>query len=139
NGQPIQHIEALANLPFAGQFPDAGSNPPTYSYKVQVLDDQTGVFRAGNGDPLFVGNFNASVLTLNPNNPGHVGPPIVNLYSNQALQPLPASIEFGDDFSVFATAIGNPASYRIDRLGLKVVELVDIDPLHHDLAHPLQP
>ena len=103
NGQPVQHIEALANLPFAGQFPDPGSNPSTYSYLVRVIDDQPGDFGGAS-----VGTFNSSVLTLNPNNPGHVGPPIVNVYTDEQLHPLVPTIEFGDDFSVFATAIGNP-------------------------------
>jgi hypothetical protein len=44
NDQPIQHIEAVANLPSIGLYLDQDSNPPTYSYQVDVFDDQPGVF-----------------------------------------------------------------------------------------------
>lgn len=139
NNQPVRHIEALANLSSLAPFQDPASNPPTYSYKVQVLDDQPGNIRDSNGDFIYIGTFNSSVLTLNPNNPGHIGMPIVSLFGDEMFSPLPTTIEFGDPLSVFATAIGNPSSYKINRLGLKVVERVDLDPLHPDPAHPLLP
>jgi hypothetical protein len=132
NGQVVTHIETVANLPFAGLYPDAGSSPLTDSYKIQVIDDVAGL---QSGD---VGTFNAATLTLNPVNPGHIGPPVVNLFADAAHHPLPPSIEFGTPLTVFATAIGNPSSFKIQRLGIKIQEIVDLDPLHPDPARRLQ-
>jgi hypothetical protein len=136
NNQPITHIEALANIPSVAPFQDAGSNPPTFSYKIQVLDDEPGrIF--DNGQFIYIGTVNSSVLTLNPSNPGHFGMPIVSLYSDEMFHLIPLSIQFGDPLTVFATAIGNPSSFKIARLGLRVVERVDINPLNPDPNHLL--
>src|SRR5205085_3484656 len=51
--------------------------------------------------------------------------------------PIPLSISVGDPLTVFATAIGNPSTYKITRLGLRVKERVDINPLNPDPNHLL--
>ena len=124
NNQLLTSLNLVADLPFAGQFPDPGSNPPTCTYTVQVIDDTPGPI--GNST---VGTLTACSLTLNPNNPGHVGAPTVNLYGGTQNEAVPGQINFGHALTLVAKGVGRPASYKIARLGIKITETLNANPL----------
>ncbi len=125
NNQLVTHLNLVADLPFAGDFPDPpNSNPPTCTYTIEVIDDT-----AGPTGSTTVGTLTACSLTLNPNNPGHVGAPTVNLYGGTHNEAVPAQINFGHPLPLVAKAVGNPASYKIARLGIRITEKLNADPL----------
>lgn len=114
--QLVESVHLVANLPFAGAPGPSG----TFTYSVQAIDN---TFGQQNGT---VGTLLAASLTLNPTNPGHIGPPIVNLFGGANNEPVPTSITFGSNLNVVATAIcSNPASYKITRLGIKITEILN--------------
>ena len=102
--QLLTHLDLVADLPFAGDFP-LTTNPPTYTYTVEVIDDTPGPI-----DNSTVGTLTACSLTLNPSNPGHVGPPTVNLYGGTHNEAVPGQINFGHPLTLVAKAVGNHAS-----------------------------
>jgi hypothetical protein len=126
DNQLLTKLHLVASLPMdsVGHFPDLGSNPPTYSYTVQVLDDRPGPF---NG--LTIGTVTACSLTLNPSNPGQTDAPTVTLYGGTNNEAVPAQINFGHPITFVAKAVSNSASYKITRLGIKITEKLNANPL----------
>jgi hypothetical protein len=86
------------------------------TYTVQVLNDTFA------GATTNTGTFKASSLTINPANPGHIGPPTVTVREAAQASPLPAqvTINYGDPLTLVANATGNPSSYFINRLGIVI-------------------
>ena len=116
--QLVKDVHLVANLPFAGL---PGFPPGTFSYTVQAIDNTYG---QQNGPP--VGQLVNASLTPDPSNPGHIaGSPIVKLLGGTNNEPLPTSITFGSNLNVVATAIGNPSSYKITRLGIRITETLN--------------
>ena len=123
NNQLVTHVDLVADFPFAGDFPEP-PNSNTCTYTIKIIDDTPGPTNSGT-----VGTVTACSLTLNPSNPGHVGAPAVNLYGGTHNEAVPAQINFGHPLTLVTKAVGNPASYKIARLGIKITEKLNADPL----------
>jgi hypothetical protein len=124
-GHPVTHIQSVVALdPFilnnSAPDPGTGSVGPdcdfsqNFIYTVQVIDDTFGT------NSHKIGTFNACSLTINPVNPGHIGPPAVNLFEGAQNQPVPTQIDYGQPLTLIATALGNPSSFTITRLGITI-------------------
>ena len=124
NNQLLTALHLVADLPFAGDFPDDPNNPSTCTYTIEVIDDTPGPIGSST-----VGTLTACSLTLNPNNPGHVGAPTVNLYGGTQNEAVPGQINFGHPLTLVTKAVGRPASYKIARLGIKITEKLNANPL----------
>jgi hypothetical protein len=119
-GHPLSHIHGMAALPasFDGKplinaIPTLESDPVTYTYTVQVVYDNPGQ------DSTVVATFDSCSLIIDPNNPGHIAPPTVNIFNGGQNQSLPTQINYGDTLNLFATAQANPTpTYTIARLGI---------------------
>jgi hypothetical protein len=119
-GHPLSHIHGVAKLPakvgdktLINGVKTDGSDPVTYIYTVQLVYDNPGQ------DSTVVATFDSCSLIINPNNPGHLAPPTVNIFNGLQNQPLPTQINYGDALNLFATAQANPTpTYTIARLGL---------------------
>ncbi len=112
-GQPVTDFRCVVALPQSiGGQPFLGSD----TYTVQVLNDTF------SGATTRTGTFKACSLTINPENPGHAGPPTVTLREGSQASPLPAqvNINYGDPLTLVANAAGNPSSYFINRLGIVI-------------------
>jgi hypothetical protein len=140
NNQPLTHIHAVVNNVPSSDTPTnfglgnfCGSGPPVYSYQLLVFDDNC---QANPAAPIGTGRLNSLSLTLDPIDPGHIGPPIVNLYAGFLNQPVPQTINSGSPLTLVARAVGNPSSYSIDRLEITIKENsghsdLDDDPFTH--------
>jgi hypothetical protein len=123
NGQPLTTFTARGLVPFP-PYDFGPSSNPRYGYLIQIYYDTWGTY---NRQPP--GTWNSGAVTIYPSTPGRVGPPIVNLYSGPNQQPLPAEIDFGGQLQITAKAVGNPASYKIDRLRIEIREAPSATPI----------
>ena len=126
NKQVLTHVTLRGVLPLSS-FADALAN--NSGVTILVSDDTP-----GSTTGVTVGTFNSCSLIVDQDNTGHVGLPSVQLSVNGQPDPSPGAISeipvtYGAPVTLLATARGNPSSFQITRLQIKLTKLVpDIQP-----------